>query len=115
MEGENFEAKRWSMTFKEINKFDTPFFAFVKEKGLFVLGTDNPGNGVASGFAINDVLLKINGKDVNTLDEIKKIYADSLLQKDANKKIFFEVMRGSSHNFLLLDYKTDFKKLGEEK
>ena len=115
VEGENFEAKRWSMTFKEINKFDTPFFAFVKEKGLFVLGTDNPGNGVASGFAINDVLLKINGKDVNTLDEIKKIYADSLLQKDANKKIFFEVMRGSSHNFLLLDYKTDFKKLGEEK
>lgn len=115
VEGENFEAKRWNMTFKEINKFDTPLFAFFKEKGVFVLGTDLPGNGATSGFLISDIIFKINGQEINSLDEIKKIYANSLLVKDENKKIFFEIIRGSSHNYLLLDYKTDHKKLGEEK
>lgn len=115
VEGENFEAKRWNMTFKEINKFDTPLFAFFKEKGVFVLGTDFPGNGATSGFAISDILVKVGEKEVNSLEDIKKIYNDSLLVKDENKKLFFEIIRGSSHNYLLLDYKTDYKKLGEEK
>lgn len=115
VEGENFEAKRWNMTFKEINKFDTPLFAFFKEKGVFVLGVDSPGNGELSGFMIGDIILKVDDKEINTLDEIKKLYSESLLKNDANKKYLFEVFRKSSHNFLLLDYKTDFKKLGEEK
>jgi serine protease Do len=115
VEGENFEAKRWNMTFKEINKFDTPLFAFFKEKGVFVLGVDTPGNGEFSGFVIGDIILKIDDIEINSLDEIKKLYAESLLKIDANKKYFVEVLRKSTHNFLLLDYKTDYKKLGEEK
>jgi len=115
VEGDNFEAKRWNMTFKEINKFDTPLFAFFKETGVFVLGVDSPGNGELSGFLIGDIILKINGKEINTLDEIKNLYSESLLKTDANKKYLFEVFRKSSHNFLLLDYKTDYKKLGDEK
>lgn len=115
VEGENFEAKRWNMTFKEINKFDTPFYAFIKEKGVFVLGTDLPGNGANSGFIISDIIYKINDQEINSLDEIKNIYEKSLTAKDEDKKLFFEIIRGSVHNYLLLDYKTDYKKLGEEK
>jgi len=114
VKGDDFECKRWSMTLKEINKFANPNVYFFRKKGVFVQGTDSPGNAALSGLSRGDILITIDGKDITSLADAKKIYEESLKKPDHKKKLLIQLIQQGHKEFRILDYRRDFKKMEEE-
>ncbi|PCJ54619.1 MAG: hypothetical protein COA79_21795 [Planctomycetota bacterium] len=114
VEGNTFEAERWNMTFKEINKFESPIIAYFKNKGVFVLGVDHTGNAAKYGFQRNDIILEIENKKIEVLSELKSIYNDSLKLDDGKKKLIFKIMRKGTIYHIAFDFRIDYKKVKED-
>lgn len=111
IKGDNFECDRWDMTVKGINKFSNPNMAFFYEKGVYIQGIQYVGNAQSSHFMMGDIILQIDGEDIDSLEKIKTIYAKSLEKPDSEKKILFKLFRQGLPYYLVLDYRRDFKEI----
>ncbi|MFP4379734.1 MAG: trypsin-like peptidase domain-containing protein [Candidatus Sumerlaeia bacterium] len=108
VEGDDFDCRRWNMTVKEINKHKEPGLYFYKKEGIFVQGVRYPGNASEAGVRGGDILLKVDGKPVETLDDIEKIYAEIVEDEEREKKVLIELQRKRSKNWIVLDYTKDY-------
>jgi len=110
VEGEELECKRWNLTAKSINQFENPNLYFHRKEGVFVFGTEYPGNAASCGLARNDIIMKIGDRAVSTLEDVRKAYEASMGHVDNNPRLMFTVLRNGLIRQVVLDYSTDHDK-----
>jgi len=109
LEGEDFDCRRWNMTIKEINKYRTPRLYYLKEKGVYVQGVKYPGNAASSGLNRRDIILKIDKKSMETIEDVKQIYEQIIQDEQREKKVMFEILRSGLRKWIVLDYRRDYE------
>lgn len=110
VQGQELALPRWDLTIKEINQFDNPDLHFHRKEGVFVFGVKWPGNAGNAGIREKDIITKIDGRDVTTLDDVKAIHTEAIANVDAKYKMVFTVLRGGLPRHIVLDYSRDFEK-----
>ncbi|OGV41199.1 MAG: hypothetical protein A2X48_21680 [Lentisphaerae bacterium GWF2_49_21] len=110
VEGVELDCPRWDFTVKSINQFDNPELYFQRKKGVFIFGIKYPGNAQMSGLLRNDILTSIDGKDIQSLDDIKSIHKTAIENVKDKPRILVNVMRNGSMKQLVLDFSRDFEK-----
>jgi len=110
VEGEELDCPRWDVTVKTINQFDNPDLYFYCKKGVYVFGVKYPGNASSAGLSGQDIILKIDGKKVTTLEDIKKAHKEALANIKKKHKILFVVQRGGLMRQVLLDFSRDYER-----
>jgi serine protease Do len=110
VEGEEFVCERWNLTVKLINQFDNPNLFFHRKEGVFAYGLDYPGNATSSGIQRNDIILKIDGKPVKTLEEVEAIYNETVEKVDERHRIVVVVLRNGLMRQLVLDFLRDYER-----
>jgi serine protease Do len=108
LEGDDFDCRRWNMTVKEINKYRTPRLYYFKEKGVYVQGVKYPGNAATAGLGEQDILLTIDRRPVETIDDVRQAYEQILQNEQREKKVVIEVLRGGLRKWIVLDYRRDY-------
>lgn len=110
VEGETLDCPRWDLTVKTINQFDNPDLHFHRREGVFIFGVREPGNASTAGLRSQDILVKIDGRSVTTLDEVRAIHEDSLRGIDRKHRLVFVVLRNGLMRQLVLDFSRDYEK-----
>ncbi len=110
VEGDSVALARWDCTVSAINQFNDPDLYFQKKEGVFVFGIKYPGNAANSGLQRQDILLKINGTTVNTLDEVKAAHAQTLKTFADNPRVMLTVQRNGLMRQVVLDISRDYSK-----
>ena len=110
VEGEELDCPRWDMTVKAINQFNNPALYFHRKKGVFLFGIRSPGNAGNSGLREEDILLKIDGKEVVTLEDVKAIHKKAIDNVGEKFRIVFTVIRGGLSRQIVLDFSRDHQK-----
>jgi serine protease Do len=105
-----FSCKRWNFTVREFNDVSDPDLAFYHKSGVAVAGVRTPGNAQKSGLRRQDIVLKIDGRDVKTTADVKKVYQEIMAQANRQPKVLLEIQRGQFRQPLVLDYREDFTK-----
>ncbi|MFH1024008.1 MAG: trypsin-like peptidase domain-containing protein [Planctomycetota bacterium] len=108
-EGGDFDCKRWNFTVKEISKFKTPALYYFRKEGVYVQGVKYPGNAANAGLSVNDILLKVDGREVRSVADLQTVYSAALAAEAREKKVMIEVQRGGYKKLIVLDYNRDFK------
>jgi len=110
VEGEELDCPRWDMTLKTINQFENPDLYFHRQKGVFVFGIKYPGNASNAGLQSQDILLKIEGKDVTTLDEVKAIHEEAIRNVGTKHRVLLTVLRNGLMRQVVLDFSREYEK-----
>ena len=110
VEGEELDCPRWDLTVKQINQFDNPDLFFYRDKGVFIYGVKEPGNARVADLRPHDIIVKIEGKDVTTLEEVKAIHKASLEGLATKHRIALSVLRNGLLRQIVLDISRDFSK-----
>jgi serine protease Do len=109
VEGDNFDCKAWNMTVKAINEFETPTLHFYVKKGVYVHGIRQPGNAMNAGLRRSDILLKVDGKEIQSLEDIRSVYEAVAADTKREKKVRLDILRRDLRRLVVLDYSTNFK------
>ena len=114
-EGEDLELRRFNMTLKEVSKDFNPglWFHLVRigrTQGVFIQGVRRPGNAMFADLRRNDILLKMDGREIGGLADAKAVYEAVLADKARReKKSKIEVQRGVRRIWTVLDYAKDYE------
>jgi len=87
---------------KEINQIIAQYLRLESTDGILVIDVEKKSSGEKAGIKIGDVILKVNNKEVSTLDDIKRIINENLLK--TGDKIELKILRNNyeySLNLLL--------------
>ncbi len=103
-EGDQFECKNWEMTVQEINTQSSPFISHFRDRGVFVLGAKYDGNAQESGIESGDIIISLNGTEINSLAAFKEIYEELDKLEKGKRKALLEVLRRGYTRFLVLDF-----------
>lgn len=108
VEGQELDCPRWDLTVKSINQFDNPELYFHRKQGVFIFGVKYPGNAARAGLQPQDILLRIDGKPVNTLDDVKALHKRALEAADDNDhRVMMTVLRGGLMKQVVVDFSHD--------
>jgi len=110
VEGDELDCPRWNLTVKTINQFDNPELHFYRKEGVFVYGIKHPGNASEARLYEQDIILKIDGKDVRTLKDVKAIHKASLEDIKTKHDVVITVLRNGLTWQIVLDYERDYEK-----
>ena len=110
VEGEEIDCPRWDLTVKTINQFDNPDLYFHRKKGVFVYGIRRPGNASGSGLCEQDIILNIDGKEVQTLEDVAAVHKASLENIRTKYRIVIAVLRSGLMRQVVLDFARDYEK-----
>jgi serine protease Do len=110
IDGTDFACKRWNLTVKSFNEFSEPDLYFYEKGGVFVNGVRIPGNAQKSGLRRRDIILRIDNRDVKTVDDVRKIYDELMADSKRPLRVLFEIRRGQFRQPIVLDYKEDYSK-----
>jgi len=110
VEGAELDCPRWDLTAKTINRFDNPDLYFSRKEGVFVFGIKEPGNAANSGLAPNDVIVKVDGQEVVTLEDLKAIHKASLEKIAEHPRLVFTILRNGLMRQVVLDIARDYQK-----
>ena len=110
IDGADFACKRWNLTVKDFNEFSEPELYFYEKGGVFVNGVRFPGNAQKAGLRRRDIILKIDGREVKTVADVKKAYEELTADAKRQPRVLLEIRRGQFKQPLVLDYKEDFSK-----
>lgn len=110
VEGEELDCPRWDLTVKTINQFDNPDLYFHRQKGVFIYATKYPGNASSAGLNGKDIIVKVDGKQVETLKDLRAIHQASLKSVGENHRLLFTVLRGGLMRQVVLDISRDYEK-----
>jgi serine protease Do len=111
---DGLECDRWDATFQRISKEDTPALAFHRARGVFVLGVSEPGNADDAGLSTEDIVLKVDGKEVKDLPSLKALYEAILADGRARRRVLFEVLRDGLPRYLVIDYEKEYDTPGKD-
>lgn len=110
VEGEELDCPRWDMTVKAINQFDNPNLYFHRQKGVFVYGIKYPGNAQEAGLEQKDILNKIDGVKISTLEDVKKVHKKLIDNVKTRHKVLVSVLRNGLLQQVVLDFSRDYEK-----
>ena len=110
VEGEELDCPRWDLTVKMINQFDNPDLYFHRKKGVFIYGIEYPGNASNADLRRQDIILKIDGEDIATLEDVKRIHKESLKDIEKKHRITFALLRNGLPRQVVLDFLYDYEK-----
>jgi serine protease Do len=114
VQGEEIDAPRWGLTVKQINRFENPELHRVKAEGVFVFGVRAPGNAMSAGISENDIIVEVDGKQIATLDDLKKAYDASLenlaSSGGSKKRLLVKILRAGRMNQVILDISRDYER-----
>ena len=113
-EGDDFECKKWNMTVKEITKFSEQFIYFQKNKGAYVQGVKYGGNAYSSGITINDVIIKIEGIEIDGLKTLKEAYSKFENLEKGKRQVLINLLRNGYPLYVVLDFERNIEKIEEE-
>jgi serine protease Do len=108
VQGEELDCPRWDFAVKTINQFDNPDLFFHREKGVFIYGIKSPGNAMASGLQTQDIVLRIDGKEVATLDDVKNIHKSALDNISDKHRMVLTVLRNGRQMQMVVDFARDY-------
>jgi serine protease Do len=108
--GEELACPRWDFSVKAINQFEVPDLHFQRAEGVYVFGVRSPGNASGSGLVPRDILLKVNGVDVRSLDDVRGVHARSLagLANGGPRRLVLSVLRGGRSVQIAIDVSRDY-------
>jgi serine protease Do len=109
LKSQDFDCRRWNMKVEEISKDGTPQLYSLKEKGVYIQDVNSPGNASYSGLARGDIILKIGDKSVETIQDIRRIYEQLIRDKQREKRVMLEVLRGGLRKWIMLDYRDEYE------
>ena len=110
VEGEELDCPRWDFTVKTINQFDNPDLYFNRQKGVFIYGVKYPGNANTAGLQQQDILLKIDGTEVTTLEEVKALHKNAVDHVADKHRIVVTILRNGLQRQVVLDFSRDYEK-----
>jgi len=110
VEGKEQALDRFDFTLKAINQFDNPELYFQRKEGVFVHALKYPGNAANAGLAPRDIVLKISGKDVKTLDDAREIHRELVANANSEHRTVVVVLRAGLMRQIVLDYRRDYSK-----
>jgi len=110
VEGEELDCPRWNMTVKTINQFDNPDLYFHRKEGVFVFGIKYPGNASDCGLREQDVIDRIDDKEVKTLEDVKAIHAEAMKNIKTKYRVKISVLREGLLRQVVLDFSRDYEK-----
>jgi len=110
VEGEEKEFPRWDFSAKAINQFDTPNLYFYQQQGVFIYAVKYPGNGATAGLAQNDIIININGKAVETLEQLMGLHQEALKNVEQTFRLPLTILRNGQRRQVILDFSRDYKR-----
>ncbi|MGB2754841.1 MAG: trypsin-like peptidase domain-containing protein [Phycisphaerae bacterium] len=110
VEGAELDCPRWDLTVKQINQFDNPELYFHRKEGVFIYGVKSPGNAGNADLRPKDIILSIDGREVKTLDDVKRIHAEAIENVEKQHRIMFSVLRNGLLRQMVLDFSRDYEK-----
>jgi len=111
VEGEEKAFARWGFAAKEINRFNEPDLAFLAPSGgVYVAATDWEGNAASSGLKRRDIVKSMDGKKVETLEDLDALYKKAIDGLPAQDKMSVTVDRKGCELHVILKYREDTEK-----
>jgi S1-C subfamily serine protease len=110
VEGDQLDCPRWDLTVKAINQFDNPDLYFHRKAGVFVQAVRQPGNAANAGLQGQDIVVKIGGKEVGSLNDVKEIHKKSLENLGNSHRVLITVLRNGLMKQVVLDFSRDHSK-----
>ena len=111
VEGTEKVYPRWGFTAKEINRFNEPELAFFAPSGgVYVAATAWEGNAANSGLKRRDIVKSMDGKKVETLEDLDALYKKALDGLPAQDKMSVTVDRKGRELHFILKYREDTEK-----
>ncbi|MEN6306199.1 MAG: trypsin-like peptidase domain-containing protein [Anaerohalosphaeraceae bacterium] len=110
VQGDELDCPRWDFTVKTINQFENPDLYYYRKEGVFIFGIKYPGNASNSNLREQDIILKIDGQDVKTLDDVRKIHADAIAAVQQKNRCIFTVLRNGLMQQAVLEFSRDYEK-----
>jgi serine protease Do len=104
VEGEQLDCPRWDFAVKAINQFDNPDLYFHRHEGVFIYGVKYPGNAATAGLSREDILLKLDGQEVKTLDDVKQLHAKAVANVAAKYRMRVDLLRNGELRQVVLDF-----------
>jgi S1-C subfamily serine protease len=77
---------------------------------VFIYGVKFPGNAAQAGLSQQDILLKIDGKEVVTPADVKAIHAEALRNVTEKHRMIVVLLRNGEQRQLVLDFSRQFDK-----
>jgi serine protease Do len=105
---DGLECDRWDATFQRISKEEVPALAFYQARGVYVLGVSSPGNAEDAGLETEDILVKVDGKEVKDLPGLKTLYEAILAENRPKKRVLVEVLREGLPRLIALHYEKEY-------
>jgi serine protease Do len=110
VEGEELDCPRWDFTVKAINQFDNPDLYFHRPEGVFIFGVRYPGNAAGAGLNQQDILVKIDGKEVKSLEDVRRTHKEALDNIGAKHRALVSLLRNGELRQVVLDYSREHVK-----
>jgi serine protease Do len=110
VEGEELELPRWDFTVKAINQFDNPELYFYKKSGVFIYGIKYPGNAQKARLGRGDIVLSIDGKEINTMEDIKALHKELIANIDKKHRVLVVLLKNGLQRQAVLDFAQDFER-----
>jgi serine protease Do len=110
VEGAELDCPRWDLTVKTINRFDNPDLYFARKEGVFVYGVKEPGNAANAGLVANDVIVKVDGREITTLEQLNAVHKESLEKITEKPRLVITVLRNGLSRQIVLDISRDYQK-----
>ncbi len=110
VEGGEISCPRWGLTAKAINRFDVPNLYFYCNDGVYIYGVSKFGNAGRAGLSAQDIILSVNDRPVQSLDELESAYREALDGIDRTAKVNLEIMRNGRTLRRIMDFSNDYDK-----
>jgi len=110
VEGDELDCPRLDFTVKAINQFANPDLYFHRKTGVYVFGVKQPGNAGIAGLRPKDIILRIGGKNVTTLEEMKAVHEELIDNVETTHRVQLVILRGGLMRLIALDFQRDYER-----
>ena len=102
--GEEKEFKIWGITVRDISRAYANERQLDDDKGVVVTGLSQGYPAAKAELGNDDVIVRVNEKEVEDLDAFAKIYEESTKKKDGTVLVDFKRRRSSQQTVLKVTY-----------
>lgn len=102
--GEEKEFKEWGVTVRDITRPLATARQLEDEKGVIITGLSSGFPAAKAELQVEDVILKVNEKPIEDLQEFKKLFEESIKRKDATVLVDLRRRRATQQAVLKITY-----------
>lgn len=109
-QGDELDCPRWDFTVKAINQFDNPELFTHRTKGVFVYGVRSPGNGQSAGLQADDIIVRVQGQEISSLDDLRNVHEQAIKNIDSQRRLVLTILRNGLQRQIVLDFSRDYSR-----